>query len=206
MVRWEPHYLFLHLCRQLPLSSIALFLLLIFHLHCHHLCLHCSTPKPKNRPPSPAVKTQRESGDVAPCQRYKMAKLFIADTQDDGVEMLMLLHAIGEIMKGKKSNYGFAWPASTCDFMVSYHVVVLHLPLLSQQAVCCEDKIHCCPEGTTCDVAQSKCISSSTKKDMPMWAKLPARLRADWENQKGQICLCLTLKLLPHSEKSLFQL
>ncbi len=50
----------------------------------------------------PAVKTQRESGDVAPCQRYKMAKLFIADTQDDGVEMLMLLHARGEIMKEQK--------------------------------------------------------------------------------------------------------
>lgn len=53
-----------------------------------------------------------------------------------------------------------------------------------QKAVCCEDKIHCCPEGSTCDVEHSKCISSTTKKETPMWAKLPARIRADWENQK----------------------
>uniref|UniRef100_A0A667YKL8 Granulins domain-containing protein n=1 Tax=Myripristis murdjan TaxID=586833 RepID=A0A667YKL8_9TELE len=53
------------------------------------------------------------------------------------------------------------------------------------KAVCCEDKIHCCPEGSTCDVKHSKCISLSTKKDMPMWAKLPARRRADWENGQG---------------------
>ncbi|KAI4821622.1 hypothetical protein KUCAC02_007220 [Chaenocephalus aceratus] len=53
-------------------------------------------------------------------------------------------------------------------------------------AVCCDDKIHCCPEGHTCDVEQGKCISSSTKKETPMWAKLPARIRADWENHKGE--------------------
>ncbi|XP_013764538.1 granulin a isoform X2 [Pundamilia nyererei] len=52
------------------------------------------------------------------------------------------------------------------------------------KAVCCADKIHCCSEGTTCDVDHSKCIDSSTKKEMPMWAKLPARVRAAWENQK----------------------
>ncbi|XP_030590985.1 granulin a isoform X2 [Archocentrus centrarchus] len=52
------------------------------------------------------------------------------------------------------------------------------------KAVCCNDKIHCCPEGTTCDVEHSKCIHPSTKKETPMWAKLPARLRAEWENQK----------------------
>uniref|UniRef100_A0A3P8QVI2 Granulins domain-containing protein n=1 Tax=Astatotilapia calliptera TaxID=8154 RepID=A0A3P8QVI2_ASTCA len=52
------------------------------------------------------------------------------------------------------------------------------------KAVCCADKIHCCSEGTTCDVEHSKCIDSSTKKEMPMWAKLPARVRAAWENQK----------------------
>uniref|UniRef100_A0A672YVM1 Granulin a n=1 Tax=Sphaeramia orbicularis TaxID=375764 RepID=A0A672YVM1_9TELE len=55
------------------------------------------------------------------------------------------------------------------------------------KAVCCQDKTHCCPEGSTCDVKQSKCISLSTKKEMPMWAKFPARTRAEWENQKGQI-------------------
>ncbi|XP_075942669.1 granulin a [Anarhichas minor] len=51
-------------------------------------------------------------------------------------------------------------------------------------AVCCVDKTHCCPEGTTCDLEHSKCASSSTKKVTPMWAKFPARIRADWENQK----------------------
>ncbi|CAB1342043.1 unnamed protein product [Coregonus sp. 'balchen'] len=50
------------------------------------------------------------------------------------------------------------------------------------KAVCCEDKIHCCPEGSTCDIKQSKCIST-TNKEMPMWAKFPARKRAEWENQ-----------------------
>ncbi|XP_062294871.1 granulin a [Scomber scombrus] len=53
-----------------------------------------------------------------------------------------------------------------------------------QKAVCCQDKLHCCPEGTTCDLEHSKCIHTSTKKEMPMWAKLPARTRAEWEYQK----------------------
>ncbi|XP_074512001.1 granulin a [Sebastes fasciatus] len=52
------------------------------------------------------------------------------------------------------------------------------------KAVCCGDKTHCCPEGSTCDVENSKCISLSTKKETPMWAKLPARMRAVWENKK----------------------
>ena len=60
------------------------------------------------------------------------------------------------------------------------------MALLSEQAVCCDDKKSCCPEGTTCDVEHMKCISLSTKKELPMWAKFPARVRADWENQKGQ--------------------
>ncbi|XP_043957402.1 granulin a [Gambusia affinis] len=51
------------------------------------------------------------------------------------------------------------------------------------KAVCCNDKKHCCPEGTTCNIEQMKCISISTKKELPMWAKFPARQRADWENQ-----------------------
>uniref|UniRef100_A0A3P9HE18 Granulin a n=1 Tax=Oryzias latipes TaxID=8090 RepID=A0A3P9HE18_ORYLA len=55
------------------------------------------------------------------------------------------------------------------------------------KAVCCDDKIHCCPEETTCDVEQMKCLSSSDKA-LPMWAKFPARTRADWENQKGFSC------------------
>ncbi|KAG7238879.1 hypothetical protein INR49_030426, partial [Caranx melampygus] len=52
------------------------------------------------------------------------------------------------------------------------------------KAVCCEDKLHCCPEDSACDVEHSKCISLSTKKELPMWAKLPARIREEWENKK----------------------
>lgn len=95
----------------------------------------------------------------------------------------------------KKSNYGFACPALTSsyrDLMVFYYFPC-------EQAVCCADKIHCCSEGTTCDVEHSKCIDSSTKKEMPMWAKLPARVRAAWENQKGQKflidCFAVNVKL-----------
>ncbi|XP_054616313.1 progranulin-like [Dunckerocampus dactyliophorus] len=58
------------------------------------------------------------------------------------------------------------------------------------QAVCCEDKVHCCPEGTLCDVQHSKCVSQSSGEDMPMWDKLPARRRDDWENQKANSVRC----------------
>ncbi|RXN33151.1 granulins-like isoform X2 [Labeo rohita] len=51
------------------------------------------------------------------------------------------------------------------------------------KAVCCDDKIHCCPEDSVCDIKASKCISS-TNKELPMWAKFPARVRAEWENHK----------------------
>uniref|UniRef100_A0A671L100 Granulins-like n=1 Tax=Sinocyclocheilus anshuiensis TaxID=1608454 RepID=A0A671L100_9TELE len=48
------------------------------------------------------------------------------------------------------------------------------------KAVCCDDKIHCCPEDSVCDVEGSKCMS--TNQELPMWAKFPARLRAEWED------------------------
>ncbi|XP_016088172.1 granulins-like isoform X2 [Sinocyclocheilus grahami] len=51
------------------------------------------------------------------------------------------------------------------------------------KAVCCDDKIHCCPEDSVCDVEGSKCMSSTNQK-LPMWAKFPARLRAEWEDHK----------------------
>ncbi|XP_052401889.1 progranulin [Carassius gibelio] len=50
------------------------------------------------------------------------------------------------------------------------------------KAVCCDDKIHCCPEDSVCDVEGSKCMS--TNQELPMWAKFPARLRAEWEDHK----------------------
>ncbi|XP_056608956.1 granulin a isoform X1 [Triplophysa dalaica] len=51
------------------------------------------------------------------------------------------------------------------------------------KAVCCDDKVHCCPEDSICDVQSSKCLSS-TNQDLPMWAKFPARLRAEWEDHR----------------------
>ncbi|KAK7167651.1 hypothetical protein R3I94_001899 [Phoxinus phoxinus] len=51
------------------------------------------------------------------------------------------------------------------------------------RAVWCDDKIHCCPEDSVCDVEGNKCMSS-TNQELPMWAKFPARLRAEWEDHK----------------------
>lgn len=44
------------------------------------------------------------------------------------------------------------------------------------KAVCCEDKLHCCPEGTQCDLAHSRCIQTSLPS-IPMLVKFPARKR-----------------------------
>uniref|UniRef100_A0A8C6SQE1 Granulin b n=1 Tax=Neogobius melanostomus TaxID=47308 RepID=A0A8C6SQE1_9GOBI len=44
------------------------------------------------------------------------------------------------------------------------------------KAVCCEDKQHCCPEGTQCDLAHSRCLSS-TSKSLPLLQKIPAKRR-----------------------------
>ncbi|XP_031660746.1 progranulin isoform X1 [Oncorhynchus kisutch] len=41
------------------------------------------------------------------------------------------------------------------------------------KAVCCEDKMHCCPEGTKCDLAHSKCVSP-TLETFAMREKGPA--------------------------------
>jgi len=72
------------------------------------------------------------------------------------------------------------------DSTWSYLTVMLRGSPLPQQAVCCEDKTHCCPEGAACDVQHNKCTSTSTRKETPMWAKFPARMRADWgQNWSG---------------------
>ncbi|KAK2820094.1 hypothetical protein Q5P01_023053 [Channa striata] len=43
-------------------------------------------------------------------------------------------------------------------------------------AVCCEDKRHCCPERTKCDLVHSRCVSASLEI-FPMIKKLSARMR-----------------------------
>uniref|UniRef100_A0A8C3CQK3 Granulin precursor n=1 Tax=Cairina moschata TaxID=8855 RepID=A0A8C3CQK3_CAIMO len=44
------------------------------------------------------------------------------------------------------------------------------------QASCCEDKVHCCPHATTCDLAHGRCVSPHG--DIPLSTKFPA-----WKSQ-----------------------
>lgn len=41
------------------------------------------------------------------------------------------------------------------------------------QAICCADHLHCCPQDTVCDLAQSKCLSKDNATDL--LTKFPAR-------------------------------
>ncbi|KTG01779.1 hypothetical protein cypCar_00026215 [Cyprinus carpio] len=45
-----------------------------------------------------------------------------------------------------------------------------------KNAVCCEDKRHCCPQGTKCDLEHSMCVSA-TYGPSPLWRKFAARRR-----------------------------
>ncbi|NXK56922.1 GRN protein, partial [Chauna torquata] len=45
------------------------------------------------------------------------------------------------------------------------------------QASCCEDKVHCCPHATVCDLAHGRCLSPHG--DTPMGTKFPA-----WKSQQ----------------------
>ena len=61
--------------------------------------------------------------------------------------------------------------------------------IFPRQAVCCEDKMHCCPEDTKCDIVHSKCLSP-TLESFPMFEKLPARRTEAKHNQPGNtICV-----------------
>ncbi|KAM9296271.1 progranulin [Gastrophryne carolinensis] len=44
-----------------------------------------------------------------------------------------------------------------------------------QQAVCCQDHVHCCPQNTACDLEHGTCTSKNGKT--PMFRKLPARMK-----------------------------
>ncbi|XP_062847915.1 granulin b [Trichomycterus rosablanca] len=48
-------------------------------------------------------------------------------------------------------------------------------------AVCCEDKMHCCPQGTKCDLAHSKCMPSM-HSSIPLLKKFPANRKAPEAN------------------------
>ena len=49
------------------------------------------------------------------------------------------------------------WSIKCLFRLLSFCTIRVFWCLLLSQAVCCDDKQHCCPEGTTCDVAASKC-------------------------------------------------
>ncbi|DAA18378.1 TPA: granulin [Bos taurus] len=50
------------------------------------------------------------------------------------------------------------------------------------QASCCEDKIHCCPHGTSCDLARGRCLSATGTH--PLAKKMPAH------KTKSSVILC----------------
>ncbi|XP_019655774.1 progranulin isoform X2 [Ailuropoda melanoleuca] len=41
------------------------------------------------------------------------------------------------------------------------------------QASCCEDKVHCCPHGTSCDLAHARCLTATGTH--PLARKIPAQ-------------------------------
>ncbi|XP_016398864.1 granulins-like [Sinocyclocheilus rhinocerous] len=51
-----------------------------------------------------------------------------------------------------------------------------------KDAVCCEDKRHCCPQGTKCDLEHSRCVSA-TYGPSPLWRKFAARRRKPSERK-----------------------
>ncbi|XP_067271397.1 granulin a isoform X2 [Pseudorasbora parva] len=54
------------------------------------------------------------------------------------------------------------------------------------EAVCCDDFIHCCPHGTTCNVAAGSCDEPSPSS--PWLEKVPTRPRADQKSTENVTC------------------
>uniref|UniRef100_A0A8C3YRV0 Progranulin n=1 Tax=Catagonus wagneri TaxID=51154 RepID=A0A8C3YRV0_9CETA len=59
--------------------------------------------------------------------------------------------------------------SSTCCTMLDGSWGCCPLP----QASCCEDKVHCCPQGTSCDLAHSRCVTDTGTH--PLAKKTPAQ-------------------------------
>ncbi|XP_072311978.1 granulin b [Eucyclogobius newberryi] len=68
---------------------------------------------------------------------------------------------------------------TTCCKMTSGDYGCCPMP----DAVCCVDKIHCCPSGTQCDLVHSTCVSSITNTSMV--TKIPALGKEPAEMQRG---------------------
>ncbi|XP_047563998.1 progranulin isoform X1 [Lutra lutra] len=50
------------------------------------------------------------------------------------------------------------------------------------QASCCKDKVHCCPHGTSCDLAHARCLTATGSH--PLAKKIPA------QRSNGAVILC----------------
>lgn len=59
--------------------------------------------------------------------------------------------------------------SSTCCTMLDGSWGCCPMP----QASCCGDKVHCCPEGTSCDLVQGRCLAPMST--LPLAKKIPAR-------------------------------
>ncbi|XP_025717515.2 progranulin isoform X3 [Callorhinus ursinus] len=59
--------------------------------------------------------------------------------------------------------------SSTCCTMLDGSWGCCPMP----QASCCEDKVHCCPHGTSCDLAHARCLTATGTH--PLAKKVPAR-------------------------------
>ncbi|XP_037133247.1 granulin b isoform X1 [Syngnathus acus] len=55
------------------------------------------------------------------------------------------------------------------------------------KAVCCADKLHCCPKGTVCDLASSRCMSPGGDW-RPLMDKLPATPRVSGPGTSSTPC------------------
>ncbi|XP_015995217.2 progranulin [Rousettus aegyptiacus] len=68
--------------------------------------------------------------------------------------------------------------SSTCCTMLDGSWGCCPMP----QASCCEDKVHCCPHGTTCDLARARCLTATGT--YPLAKKIPAQRT----NRAGVMC------------------
>ncbi|XP_062936998.1 progranulin isoform X1 [Cynocephalus volans] len=59
--------------------------------------------------------------------------------------------------------------SSTCCIMLDGSWGCCPLP----EASCCEDRVHCCPHGATCDLAHTRCLTSTGTH--PLAKKIPAQ-------------------------------
>jgi len=58
-----------------------------------------------------------------------------------------------------------------------------------ENAVCCEDKIHCCPAGSKCDISEGICLNTFGYRYVPMLKKTPPmRTNNTNDNLKDIIC------------------